>query len=572
MALPDELAAQILESFNLCYDRFLSITRESGQRFVNADWLGVQVASRERLQIYDGRVAQISNKLRKQKDCLEVELWRAIKQSYQQQTVNSPCRELAESFYNSTYGKMFHHQFLTPPHAFVWAGGPPPEKDAPLHHYRLVGVPLGTIAEQILSSSGFIDNWHDKAADIEQLAVLLRKQLERFPGIPTLEILKPIFYRNKGAYMVGRLFSEHISHPFIICLINREGEGVMVDAVLTERDQVSILFGFARSYFMVDIPAPSSVVAFLRHLLPHKSDAELYSAIGCLKHSKTQFYRHYLHHLEHSSDQFDIAPGIPGLVMSVFTLPSFDVVFKVIRDKFGPSKGMSRQQVKAKYRLVKQHDRVGRMADTQDFANFRFPKRRLSDALLAELRQTAPSSITETHDLVIIKHLYIERRMVPLNLYLDQASESQANAALIDYGWAIKEMAAANIFPGDLLLKNFGVTRHGRVIFYDYDEVCYLIDCNFRRIPEPLYPEQEMQAEPWYSVAENDIFPEEFATFVTTHLKHRQVLQQYHPNLFEADWWKQVQSKSLRGHFEEFYPYPESCCFKNHKKSELSSE
>ncbi|GAA5216764.1 bifunctional isocitrate dehydrogenase kinase/phosphatase [Corallincola platygyrae] len=565
MSLPDTIAAQIFEGFNKCYDRFLSITRDSGQRFVDADWMGVQVASRERLQIYDGRVSQLINKLKKQSECLEVELWRAIKDSYIKQTKDSPCRELAESFYNSTYGKMFHHQFLTPPHAFVWAGGAPPEKDPPLHHYRLVGLPLPTIANQILEASGFLPHWKDKYTDIEQLAAVLRKQLERFPSTPTLEILQPVFFRNKGAYMVGRLFSEHINHPFVIALVNREGEGIQVDAVLTERDQVSILFGFARSYFMVDIPAPSCVIAFLRHLLPHKSDAELYSAIGCLKHGKTQFYRHYLHHLEHSTDQFDIAPGIPGLVMSVFTLPSFDVVFKVIRDKFGPSKGMSRKQVKAKYRLVKQHDRVGRMADTQDFANFRIPKKRMSNALLEELRTSAKDSLVETHDLVIIKHLYIERRMVPLNLFLEQASQPQSEAALVDYGWAIREMAAANIFPGDLLLKNFGVTRHGRVIFYDYDEVVYLVDCNFRQIPEPLYPEQEMQAEPWYSVAENDIFPEEFATFVTPHLHHRKVLQKYHPELFDAGWWSKMQTRSLLGHFEEFYPYPPEVCFVNHK-------
>jgi isocitrate dehydrogenase kinase/phosphatase len=323
---------------------------------------------------------------------------------------------------------------------------------------------------------------------------------------------------------------------------------------------------------MVDIPAPSAVVGFLRHLLPHKSDAELYSAIGCLKHSKTQFYRHYLHHLEQSTDQFDIAPGIPGLVMTVFTLPSFDVVFKVIRDKFGPSKGMTKEQVKAKYRLVKQHDRVGRMADTQDFANFRFPKHRFSEALLNELRSTAQENIIETHDLVIIKHLYIERRMVPLNLFLDQASPELAETALIDYGWAIREMAAANIFPGDLLLKNFGVTRHGRVIFYDYDEVCYLIDCNFRQIPEAMYPEQEMQAEPWYSVAENDIFPEEFATFVTPHRQHRQVLFKHHPQLFDAAWWKEMQQRTRQGYFEEFYPYPQEICFKHHRVNELHGE
>ncbi|MGL5610027.1 MAG: bifunctional isocitrate dehydrogenase kinase/phosphatase, partial [Aeromonas veronii] len=337
---------------------------------------------------------------------------------------------------------------------------------------------------------------------------------------------------------------------------------IYVDTVIFEPDLASIVFGFARAYFMVYAREPALFVAFLRQIMPHKPDYEIYNAIGCQKHGKTELYRHYRHHLAQSRDQFIIAPGIKGMVMSVFTLPSYDVVFKVIKDEFTPPKDVSHEQVKAKYRLVKQHDRVGRMADTQEFTNFEFPLDRISPELLAELKTVAPSALTISDDKLVIKHLYTERKMIPLNLYLDKADEQQTRLALEEYGNAIKQLAAANIFPGDMLFKNFGVTRHGRVVFYDYDEICYMTECNFRQIPPPRYPEDEWSAEPWYSVAPNDIFPEEFATFLLQKPQVREIMLQLHKEMFDANYWKMLQSNIKVGVFEDVYPYRRKKRFK----------
>jgi len=315
------------------------------------------------------------------------------------------------------------------------------------------------------------------------------------------------------------------------------------------------IFSFTRSYFMIDAPVPGQIVAFLRQLMPHKEIAELYNAIGQNKHGKTEFYRSFLRHLRDSDDQFIIAPGIKGMVMSVFTLPSYEIVFKIIKDKFDPPKDMSRETVREKYRLVSRHDRVGRMADTQEYSHFRFPLARFSAELMEELQKVVPSQLIIDGDELVIRHLYTERKMTPLNLYLQTASDEQIEEAMDEYGNAIKQIAAANIFPGDMLLKNFGVTRHGRVVFYDYDEICFLTECVFREIPEPQTDEQAMSSTPWYNVGPFDVFPEEFRLFFTGNPKAKRAFEKYHSDLYHVDFWRNLQERIRNGNMEDIFPY-----------------
>ena len=166
--------------------------------------------------------------------------------------------------------------------------------------------------------------------------------------------------------------------------------------------------------------------------------------------------------------------------------------------------------------------------------------------------------MTVDGEIVRIKHLYTERQVTPLNLYLEQheASDPEAAArAALDYGYAIKELAAANIFPGDFLLKNFGVTRHQRVVFYDYDELCLLTDCNFRPMPPPRFEGQELEAEPWFTVAENDIFPEEFGRFLGLREPLKSLFHETHAELFTVAFWSELQASHRRGEVLDFFPY-----------------
>jgi isocitrate dehydrogenase kinase/phosphatase len=373
-----------------------------------------------------------------------------------------------------------------------------------------------------------------------------------------------VFYRGKGAYIVGRLHRGGATIPLALALLNPP-DGVTIDAVLLSEDDLSILFSFARSYFHVDVDHPHQLVQFLHTILPRKPIAELYIALGFNKHGKTEFYRDFLRHLHASHDQFEIAPGEKGMVMTVFTLPSYDVVFKIIKDTFAYPKTATRGEVIAKYQLVFKHDRVGRLIDAQEFEHLTFDRARFSAELLDELRRTAANSVTITETTVSIRHVYIERRITPLNLYVQERDEAATRAAIIDYGQCVKDLIASNIFPGDILLKNFGVTRHGRVIFYDYDELGLLTDYHFRTMPAARDDEEDYAAEPWFFVGERDVFPEEFKTFLGLRGELRALFTQHHGDLFGVKLWQTMQQRHRNGDIVDIFPYGEHQRLRNNR-------
>jgi isocitrate dehydrogenase kinase/phosphatase len=370
-----------------------------------------------------------------------------------------------------------------------------------------------------------------------------------------LQVLSSMFFRNKGAYIVGKIVNGFVETPFALPVLHVDPGRLAIDAALFGQDDLLMLFSFARVYFMVDMEIPSAYVQFLRSLMPGKPRAEIYSALGLQKHGKNLFYRDFLYHLRHSSDRFRVAPGIKGMVMLVFDLPSFPYVFKVIKDFYPPQKDTSRELIQRKYLLVKQHDRVGRMADTLEYSNVAFPRQRFEPDLIAELKHFCGSLVEEVGDALLIRHLYIERRMIPLNIYLHDADRRQIEQAVLEYGNAIKDLVAANIFPGDMLYKNFGITRQGKVVFYDYDEIEYLTDCNFRRVPEPHNEEEELSSEVWYSVGAKDVFPETFGPFLLGNPVVREVFMEHHADLLDPAFWQGHKERILAGDVYDVFPY-----------------
>ena len=559
-AMESLIAHTILQGSDAMFGRFLDVTAEAQQRFEHQQWSQVHQALKTRISFYDHHVELVTNQIQimlggqyANQICLT-----AVKQAYQNLLVDYPRYDIAESFFNSVYCRIFKHRNINRDNIFVHSSQQhriPTYPSTLTRHYR-VQTTVAAMIERMLDDQPFTLNWNDKQRDIQLLVTHLAAELgDKLDQQLTLEQIREPFYRNKAAYLVGKLtFANGESLPLVLPILNHKGQ-LLLDAGICNVNDVSVIFGFARSYFMVYSPAPAALVRFLAQLLPNKNLAELYTAIGCQKHGKTEFYRQFLDHLAHSDDQFIIAPGIKGMVMSVFTLPSYDFVFKIIKDKFAPQKDISPQVVKQKYQLVKEHDRVGRMADTQEYRHFSFPRHRFSDELIHELLTIAPSIVTVTDDDVIIEHLYMERRMIPFNIYIETANDADLRYAVNEYGNAIKQLAAANIFPGDMLFKNFGVTRHKRVVFYDYDEITYMNEMNFRTIPEPRYPEDEMAAEPWYSVGINDVFPEEFRTFLLINPKVKTLFNELHQDLFEASYWQHLQNNISQELYPDVFPY-----------------
>jgi isocitrate dehydrogenase kinase/phosphatase len=565
---PRQIAQSILTGFERHFSFFEEISSAARQRFELADWNAVREASAKRINFYDLRVQEAIQRLQANFaiDDLDERLWQQVKQTYASMLKTHSRPELAETFYNSVFCRLFDRKYYDNDKIFIESQV---DRLGLSERYRVYmsfhvaeGGLIGTLWD-ILSAFYFSLPYEDIKQDCERVADSLIDQagFDELPADLRFDVLESPFYRNKAAYIIGRMVYGDKVRPFIIPLMNNERGALYVDALLIRGRHVEAVFSFARAYFMAKTPVPTATVAFLHSIMPYKTLAELYNSIGFHKQAKNEFYRDLLNHLTESEDLFVTAAGTPGLVMQVFTLPSFPYVFKVIRDQFPPQKEVTHKLVKERYFQVKKHDRIGRMADTLDFVDVALPMDRLDPNLLRELQQTVDSQLEYDSDMLVIRHLYIERRMVPLNLYLQSANETQTRQILDDWGLAIKQLMGVNIFPGDLLFKNFGVNCQGKVVFYDYDEVCYLSEVNFRRIPPPRSSLDLYRDEPWYSVNPNDVFPEEFITFITTDGKIRKLLKELHPELFDYRYWRGAQQHVVQGIQADVYPYPQKLRF-----------
>ena len=570
--IPYDAAHLILEAYSNYYRKFKRITKRAKIRFEERHWYAIQEDAQERNELYRNTIGDATIKLLNflGNKAHDREIWLQIKQMYFDEISNFNTRNIAETFYNSIFRHSHAGLSADQELMFVHSTGSYREFQStyPIYHQLDFTTSIHSTIERLVSLYSFDAPFEDIQRDIKNLSDVLTKKIQLLNvnwKYLRLEVLKSYFFRNKAVYIVGRLYVHDSPMPFVMPLLHEE-KGIYYDSLLLDYNDVSSIFSYNRSYFLVDVDIVSEMVDFLSSILPTKSLGELYNSIGFEKHGKTVFYRDFIRHLIRTDDKFITAPGVKGMVMSVFTLPSFNMVFKVIKDKFEPPKKVTEAIVKKKYTLVNQHDRVGRMTDSHMFENLVLDKRRFSQELLDELQQDAPSKIIVSETKIKIKHLYVEKRMIPLNIYLKDASLEKAQHAIDEYGKAIKEMAAVNIFPGDMLLKNFGVTRLERVVFYDYDEIGFLTDYNFRRIPEPRDEYEEFSSEPYYHVGPNDIFPEEFPRFLIGNREIREIFYKLHGNLFDIVFWRDMQKRLKQGELIDIFPYRESLRFINQNK------
>ena len=546
---------------------FGEITRRAPSRFSDRDWAGMRADTLERLELYrkvlDPAVEALSALLGPRVS--EKPVWTEMKEAFAALVAERVDLGLAETFFNSASRRIFHTVGVDPRVEFVASEVPVLSlEDARLLADTFSGAGgTATALWRILEAHPFAVRWEDASRDARRAAEALNAHLGKVwgaPGFETAEVLRPVFFRNKGAYIVGRIRRGDRSLPLVLALLNRDGR-VVVDAVLADEDEASMVFSFTRSYFHVDVENAASLVAFLKTIMPKKPVAELYTALGFNKHGKTELFRDLLRHLAASDDLFVLAPGEAGMVMLVFTLPSYDVVFKVIRDRFAYPKTTERKDVLDKYRMVFRHGRAGRLVDVQEFEHLEIPVSRFDPALLSQLLSGASETVEIAGDNVVIHHLFTERRLTPLNLFLRDAPPEEARRAVRDLGEAMRDLARTNVFPGDLLLKNFGLTRHGRVVFYDYDEIEFLSDMNFRELPsdeEGGGDEEYGGAEPSFYVGERDVFPEEFLTFMGLRGAAREAFLESNRDLLGVRFWLDTQREVRSGVLLDVYPYPEA--------------
>ena len=561
------LAANVIfEALNTYHARYKGITQRAKLRFKNRDWQSMQRDAAERLSLYKDVVDHIERRIKYLLGgrAQNKQVWEHIKAIYSGMIAGNDDWELAETFFNSITRRIFATVGVDIKIEFVNTDfdSPPNQFSAPVYHTYAGQESTADLIEQILIGCPLMVPFQNAAHDAAQVAAKIDSRLQDLATsgtIDRIEMVRNVFYRGMGAYLIGRIYAESQMVPLAIALLHLP-DGIIVDAVLLDEDDVSILFSFTRSYFHVVVDRPYDLINFLRSILPRKRIAELYIAIGFTKHGKTEIYRELLDHLLVCyEDRFDISPGKPGMVMIVFNMPDYDLVFKLIRDRFEEPKNTTRRKVMEKYDLVFRHDRAGRLVDAQSFEHLKFDACCFSEQLLAELEQEAGSTVHIKNDHLIVNHAYVERRVTPLDVFLARADELAARKIVIDWGHTIKDLAVSNIFPGDILLKNFGVTRHGRVVFYDYDELCPLTSCNIRKLPESAGYDDEMASEPWFFVDENDVFPQEFRNFLGLPEPLQEVFLQHHADLFEVDFWLRAQQAIQAGNLPHIFPYARSC-------------
>jgi isocitrate dehydrogenase kinase/phosphatase len=579
-----DIAKAMMDGFNRHYRLFRTESARAKHRFETRDWAGQQRAQRERIEFYDLRVNECVKRLIKEyhADRQPIDVWEQVKLHYIGLLVNHRQPELAETFFNSVSTKILKRAYFQNDFIFVrpavsteYIENEESEAQPTYRCYYPTAQSMPAEVLRLIQDFNLHVPFEDQERDAQLVLAAMKRHFDhiKLRANFQFQVLSGLFFRNKGAYIVGKIINGFQDVPFALPVLHNAEGKLVIDAALFGEDDLLLVFSFARAYFMVDMEIPSAYVQFLRSMMPRKPRAEFYNALGLAKQGKTLFYRDFLFHMRHSSDKFRIAPGIKGMVMLVFDLPSYPFVFKVIKDYYPPQKDTSREQIRGKYQLVKQHDRVGRMADTLEFSEVGFPRERFTDELIAEIEKFAPSQleIADTNGdgnmEVLVKHVYIERRMIPLNIYLqeafdalrvnpeDPAARAQIARAVIEYGNAIKDLVAANIFPGDMLWKNFGITRHGKVVFYDYDEIEYITDCNFREVPEPRNEEDEMSGEVWYSVAKHDVFPETFGPFLLGNPMVREEFMKHHADLLEAGFWQAHKERIAQGHVYDVFPY-----------------
>jgi len=560
-ALAAECARHISAAFADYNAEFRSITRRAPQRFDARDWKGSQRDAVERIELYgrwvDRAIAELRLKLGER--AVDRDLWRQIRAHFATQIEGLPDPEFTKTYFSSITRRLHGTVGVAPEIEFVAADLDPlasVASEVVTNTYVHRGS-LPLLFEDVLGDLRFRSRWKDFDRSVAHVAAEVGTHLATLGEqyvLTRIDMIRPVFYQLTRAFLVGRMTGPGFTVPLVIALKNSES-GLHVDAVMLTEADVSIVFGFTRSYFHADLDRVGEAVVFLKAMLPRKPVSELFTVLGRAKQGKTERFRELLRHMEQTTDQFVHAAGERGLVMVCFTLPSFDVVFKVIRDRFPYPKNVLREEVLAKYSYVFKHDRAGRLVDAQEFKRLRFPRERFSPELLEELQAETANTVHFEGEDVILDHLYIERRMTPLNIYLRTASPEAAELAVLDYGQAIRDLAYTNIFAGDLLLKNFGVTRHGRVIFYDYDELCQVTDCRFRDMPQATNPEDEMRGESWFYVADNDVFPETFINFLAFDEAQRATFLRVHGEVLTAEFWRNVQKRHIDGELMEVLPY-----------------
>ncbi len=577
-------AEMAIEGYKRYLEDFLLITRRAREKFETRDWRGRNRDAYYRLDLYEKHLEIAAQELEELLgDVARLEpAWARIKAEFERRIADRDDAELFETFFNSITRKILGTVGLNRAVEFFHLGDPyhSPDGDAGLYRTYRLNSDTARVCADILREREFTVPFERLERDAELIAHEMDLRLwpfHRRDAPIVIDVIHQPFFRNKVAYIIGRIRAGARTLPLVIPLLNGK-LGIAADAVLLDEGEASIVFSFAYSYFHVETDRYRELIAFLQTILPQKPRAELFNSIGFNHHGKTIYYRDLHHYVHVAKERFIIAPGKEGAVMIAFTMPHYTYVLKVIKDypcflrtPVNTSKSMTRQSVRHQYAFVIHHDRVGRMVDTQEFENLRFKTSRFSADLLEEFRVAARGSVSVGDEYVIVRHLYVQRRVIPLPMFFQSETDPESiRRVLIDFGYFLKDLAASGIFPSDLFnIWNYGVTSHGRVVLYDYDDILPLDRVRFRTKPVPTADYEEMLAEEdWVVATPDDFFIDEMDLYSGIPEPLKGVFKAYPGDLYTLEFWNSIKRRHARGEIIDITAYDRSKRFRNKSRWE----
>jgi isocitrate dehydrogenase kinase/phosphatase len=384
-------------------------------------------------------------------------------------------------------------------------------------------------------------------------------------------MLRPVFYRDREAYLVGELMSRGRKLPVVLALRNEE-TGIRVDAVLTgKEDMRNILFISTRSTFHVHTDDYREVLSFLDALAPERGHPAMCAVLGFTHPARVALNQRLQRHLRESGERFSRTPGREGTAMVVFAPPSFPYVFKVIRDFSSKAGWTGRARIMDLYRWVHEINRGRLMLDAWLYRNLDFPRRHFDDGVLQELLVSAPNSVRIEGDRIILKHVYAQRRVQPLNQFFEESRDRALREGAIDaLGTFIKDLAGMGLFIGDCygLTANTGLTHGSNVALFDFDDLGPLSRFRFRSTPQLPTEKDEFLWNTevdgaWFAVDEFDVLVDEWERYLGVPPDLRDYFRRRHGDLFTTDYWTGVQRRVAAGEFHYVVPYPAERCLAN---------
>lgn len=574
------LTLEAFESFNA---EFQSITRRAKQTFEDREWSAGRRDAVERLDLYEKSLGVVATRLENVlgDQAKEEPLWSCAKSRFAPLIAQRYDVDRAETFFSSVTRKMLSTVGVNRGVEFFHLH---PKATIPTQHESVYRRYAGdesarSMVARIFNDFHFWVPYENLERDVELVANEVDLHLWPLVGNEkafAIDVAKAVFFRNKMAYIVGRIVADVHVVPLIIPLVNTEA-GIRVDAVLLSEADANNVFNFAYSYFHVDLDRYDALIYFLRSILPDVDLGELYTSLGYNRHGKTELYRD-LHRFVHvSRQQFVIAPGLEGAVMIVFTLPGYGFVFKVIKDqpcflrsKSNTPKEITQTRVREQYAFVSHRDRAGRMVDTQEFENLRFKRKRFTEVLLDEFRLAANRNVTITDEYVILRHLYVQRKVVPLPMYFARETNPEAiRKVLIDFGYFLKDLAWSGVFPCDLFNAwNYGVMPRGRVVLYDYDDVVPMERVTFREKPVPRTELEEFAPEEdWIVATQEDFFLDELDRYSGIPSLLKGVFKSVHGDLYTMQFWDGLVAQLRNGEIFDIIPYDRTKRFHDHGRT-----